>query len=77
MHAIMSDLTKKATADESDKAVKDPLWLLFGTSVLTTGFNLDEPTQIVGRIHRTIELGSRGRKVGLANIVSRFEVVDR
>ena len=48
-HTIMSELRKKATADESDKTVKDPLWLLFDTSLPTTGFNLDEPTQIEGR----------------------------
>jgi len=52
MHTIMSELRKKATADESDKTGRDPLWLLFGTSLLTKGANLGEPTQIEGRIHR-------------------------
>ena len=48
---ITKELKKKTSADESDKTVKDLIRLLFDTSLLTSAFNLDEPTQLAGRSH--------------------------
>mmetsp|Transcript_36274 Transcript_36274/g.82668 ORF Transcript_36274/g.82668 Transcript_36274/m.82668 type:complete len:707 (+) Transcript_36274:48-2168(+) len=56
-HAIIRELVVKADQAKGDKTVKDLVWLLFETSLLTSGFALDDPNQFAGRLHRMIKLG--------------------
>ena len=54
---IVIELRNKADVDTSDKTVKDLIWLMYETSLLTSGFSLEDSSQFAGRIHRMIKLG--------------------
>uniref|UniRef100_A0A0V0GA46 Heat shock protein 83 n=1 Tax=Triatoma dimidiata TaxID=72491 RepID=A0A0V0GA46_TRIDM len=56
-HSIIETLRQKAEADKNDKAVKDLVILLFETSLLSSGFALEEPQVHASRIYRMIKLG--------------------
>jgi len=56
-HSIVENLRQRAEADKNDKSVKDLVMLLFETSLLSSGFSLEEPALHSQRIHRMIKLG--------------------
>merc|ERR1712083_792491 len=56
-HSIVENLRQRAETDKNDKSVKDLVLLLFETSLLSSGFSLEEPALHARRIHRMIKLG--------------------
>merc|ERR1739845_46727 len=54
-HPIIQELKKKADNNKNDKSVKDLVMLLFETSLLASGFSLEDPTTHSSRIHRMME----------------------
>merc|ERR1712234_2176 len=56
-HSIVENLRTRAEADKNDKSVKDLVMLLFETSLLSSGFSLEDPAVHARRIHRMIKLG--------------------
>jgi molecular chaperone HtpG len=58
-HAIVTKLNEKFQENANDPTVKDLVWLLFDTAILTSGFSLEKPNVFAGRIHKLIKLGLR------------------
>merc|ERR1739837_54640 len=56
-HSIVENLRQRAETDKSDKSVKDLVLFLFETSLLSSGFSLEDPAVHARRIHRMIKLG--------------------
>jgi molecular chaperone HtpG len=56
-HPICENLRLKVEADKNDKSLKDLVFLMYETSLLSSGFSLENPQSHADRIHRMIKLG--------------------
>ncbi|KAH7362849.1 Hsp90 protein-domain-containing protein [Plectosphaerella cucumerina] len=56
--SIIKELKQKVEADgENDKTVKSIVQLLFETSLLVSGFTIEEPAGFAERIHKLVQIG--------------------
>jgi len=56
-HPIILGLAAKASTDRGEASTKDLIWMLYDTSLLVSGFSLDEPATFAHRLHRLMKIG--------------------
>jgi len=56
-HSIIQALQVRVENDANDKSIKDLVILIYETSLLSSGFNLDDANTHADRIHRMIKMG--------------------
>lgn len=56
-HKIISELKTKYEIDSNDTTLKDLVNLMYDTSILSSGFTLDDPNKFTERINKMISLG--------------------
>ena len=56
VNSIIASLRDKADADQSENTVKDLIWILYDTPLLTSGFSLYEPATFSAQIHHLVKM---------------------
>jgi len=56
-HGIVKELKKLLDKDQSNSTVKDIIWLLYDTSLLSSGFSVEDPNVFSRRMHKMLLYG--------------------
>jgi molecular chaperone HtpG len=56
-HGIVRELKKLLDKDSSNATVKDIVWLLYDTSLLNSGFSIEDPNSFAKRMHKILLFG--------------------
>jgi len=56
-HGIIKELKKLLDKDPSSSTFKDLVWLLFDTSLLDSGFSIEDPNSFAKRMHKMLLCG--------------------
>lgn len=56
-HGIIKSLKKLLDTDASNPTIKDIVWLLFDTSLLSSGFAIEDPNVFAKRMHKMLLFG--------------------
>ena len=56
-HGIVKELKKLLDKDSSNATIKDIVWLLYDTSLLNSGFSIEDPNSFAKRMHKILLFG--------------------
>jgi len=56
-HGIIRELKKILDTDSSSSTLKDIIWLLYDTSLLDSGFSIEDPNSFAKRMHKMLLFG--------------------
>jgi molecular chaperone HtpG len=56
-HGIVKELKNLVDKDSSNSTIKDIVWLLYDTALLSSGFSIDDPNTFAKRMHKMLLFG--------------------
>jgi molecular chaperone HtpG len=56
-HGIVKELKSLLDKDQSNSTLKDIVWLLYDTSLLNSGFSIEDPNTFAKRMHKMLLFG--------------------
>ncbi len=56
-HGIVKELKAQLEKDQNSSNIKDTIWLLYDTSLLNSGFSIEDPNTFAKRMYKMILFG--------------------